>query len=514
LALKYQLLAYDLREELAKKNLAKLLNNIGVIYRLQKKYSRAEDIYIKSYQLKEELKDSLGMAATLMNLGIVNSITKDKKQIAIDYFKRSKDLYQILGRDDHIADCYVAMGNVFLELNHLPQAKEAFKKAWLYLEENIDPRFTPITLYGLGKIAQKESKFGLAERNFEEALRFTRKFGDKLLMKNILYQLSSIKDTLGKHTEAYKIIKEAYNLNDTLNQTSRLQAMEEMQAKFDVNEKVNQLKTSELKLKEQTRQRQLLLYGALVLALFTLGIFLLLKNRIRINKRISEQGEAIQKQKITDLQQKNKLLALNSMIEGQEAERMRIAQDLHDGLGGLLSTVKNHFSVIQKQIEEIEKFDLTKKTNSLIDEACIEVRRISHNMIPHALSISGLQGALEDLGEQLIEEGYQTTVEISDIKLDMETTKKVTIYRLAQEITSNIRKHADAKNILIQMLGQDDEIKLTIEDDGSGFNYEQAIAKGGLGLKSINSRVTFLDGKIDWDTQKDKGTTVNITIPI
>jgi len=55
---------------------------------------------------------------------------------------------------------------------------------------------------------------------------------------------------------------------------------------------------------------------------------------------------------------------------------------------------------------------------------------------------------------------------------------------------------------------------LTIEDDGSGFNYEQAIAKGGLGLKSINSRVTFLDGKIDWDTQKDKGTTVNITIPI
>jgi len=280
-----------------------------------------------------------------------------------------------------------------LELNHLPQAKEAFKKAWLYLEENIDPRFTPITLYGLGKIAQKESKFGLAERNFEEALRFTRKFGDKLLMKNILYQLSSIKDTLGKHTEAYKIIKEAYNLNDTLNQTSRLQAMEEMQAKFDVNEKENQLKISELKLKEQTRQRKLFLYGAIGLGLFALTIFFSLKNRIKTNKRISEQGEAIQKQKITDLQQKNKLLALSSMIEGQEAERLRIAKDLHDGLGGLLSTVKNHFSVIQKQIEEIEKFDLTKKTNSLIDEACIEVRRISHNMIPHALSISGLQGA-------------------------------------------------------------------------------------------------------------------------
>lgn len=310
------------------------------------------------------------------------------------------------------------------------------------------------------------------------------------------------------------MLKEAYALNDTLNQNARLQAMEEMQAKFDVKEKVNELEISELKLNEQTRQRNIFLYGAIGLGVFALTIFFFLKNKIRTRRKITEQENALKNQKITDLQQKNKLLALNSMIEGQEAERLRIAKDLHDSLGGLLSTVKNHFSIIQKEIEELEKLDLTAKTNDLIDEACIEVRRISHNMIPHALSISGLQGTVEDMGERLSEEGYITTIEISGITKDLDTTKKVSIYRLIQEIISNIRKHAEAKTILIQLLGHKNEIKLMVEDDGQGFDYATAIAKGGLGLKSINSRVEFLDGKIDWDARPKMGTTVNITIPI
>jgi len=87
------------------------------------------------------------------------------------------------------------------------------------------------------------------------------------------------------------------------------------------------------------------------------------------------------------------------------------------------------------------------------------------------------------------------------------------IYRLIQEIVSNIRKHADAKTIFLQLFGHENTVHLTIEDDGKGFNYEQAIAKGGLGLKSINSRIAFLDGTIDWDSELKKGTSIHITLP-
>lgn len=134
-------------------------------------------------------------------------------------------------------------------------------------------------------------------------------------------------------------------------------------------------------------------------------------------------------------------------------------------------------------------------------------------MMPHALSISGLKGAIEDFGSQLNDEGYKTTIEISKLP-EIESTKEVMIYRLLQEIISNIRKHADAKEILIQLLGNKDGVNLIIEDDGKGFNYKKAIKKGGLGLKSINSRVQFLDGTIDWDIQKDGGTSILINIPI
>ena len=195
------------------------------------------------------------------------------------------------------------------------------------------------------------------------------------------------------------------------------------------------------------------------------------------------------------------------MIEGQEAERLRIAKDLHDSLGGLLSTVKAHFTTIQKEIEQLEKLNITEKTNSLIDEACIEVRRISHNMMPHALSISGLKGAIEDIATNLREEDFQVTLEIDELP-EMENTREVMIYRLIQEIISNIRKHANAKSVLIQLLSHEDGLNLLMEDDGKGFDYDAAIAKGGLGLKSINSRVQFLDGNIEWDSHVERGTSV------
>ena len=514
LALKNQLLAYDLREELSKKDLAKLLNNIGIIYRMQKKYTRAEEIYHKSYELKEELKDSLGMAATLMNLGIACTNLKDKEKMAVDYIQRSIHLYELLGRHDQAASGNTALGEIFLGQKKFPEAKDAYKKAWQYFEQNKDQRYSQATLFGLGRVTLKEKDYPAAETYFEQALELTKDFSDKDFTRTLLFQLSSIKDTLGKKHEAYKMLKEAYVINDTLNQSIRLKAMEEMQAKFDVKEKSIELEISNLKLNEQTRQRNIFLYGAIGLALFALTIFFFLKNKIRTNKKIAAQGKAIQKQKIIELQQNNKLLALNSMIEGQEAERLRIAKDLHDSLGGLLSSVKNHFTTIQKKIEPIEDLDITKKTNLLIDEACIEVRRISHNMMPHALSISGLQGAIEDLGEQLSEQGFQTTVEISSSLQTVDETKKVTIYRLVQEIISNIRKHAEAKTILIQLLTHKNEVNLIIEDDGIGFDYDTAIIKGGMGLNSINSRVEFLDGNINWDSEINKGTTVIINIPI
>ena len=96
----------------------------------------------------------------------------------------------------------------------------------------------------------------------------------------------------------------------------------------------------------------------------------------------------------------------------------------------------------------------------------------------------------------------------------MESTKEVMIYRLVQEIVSNIRKHAGANTILLQLIGFKNEVNLIIEDNGQGFDYREAVSKNGLGIKSINSRVDFLDGAIEWDSKPGNGTSISINIPL
>jgi signal transduction histidine kinase len=332
------------------------------------------------------------------------------------------------------------------------------------------------------------------------------------LQLDLYSELSRINAQASDYQEAFKYLRQETELRDSIKSERMQRNVAEIEVKFDTERKERKIAQQNLQLEKEARQKNQILIGLAALGILLIISFIFFRNRLKYQRTIAAQTEAIQKQEIKELQQQNKLLALNSMIEGQEAERLRIARDLHDSLGGLLSTVKAHFTTIQKEIEQLEKLNITKKTNSLIDEACIEVRRISYNMMPHALSISGLKGAIEDIAANLREENYEIKLEINDLT-EMDSTREVMIYRIIQELVSNIRKHAKAKSVLIQLLSHEDEVNLLIEDDGKGFEYEAMISAGGLGLKSINSRVQFLDGDIEWDSHIERGTSVTIKIP-
>jgi signal transduction histidine kinase len=336
---------------------------------------------------------------------------------------------------------------------------------------------------------------------------------NKPQLKLDLYsEVSRISARASDYQEAFTFLRKETAMRDSIKSERMQRNMAELEVKFDTEQKERKIAQQDLLIEKEERQKNQILIGLIALGVLLIITFIFFRNRLEYQRTIAKQKEAIQQQQIVELKQQNKLLALNSMIEGQEAERSRIAKDLHDSLGGLLSTVKAHFNAIQKEIEQLEELNITEKTNSLIDEACIEVRRISHNMMPHALSISGLEGAVEDLCINLREEGYDVTLELNELPV-LENTRAVMVYRLLQEIISNIRKHAETKYILIQLLPLDNELNMLIEDNGKGFDYEEALAKGGLGLKSINSRVQFLDGQIDWDSEPGRGTSITIKIP-
>ena len=204
-------------------------------------------------------------------------------------------------------------------------------------------------------------------------------------------------------------------------------------------------------------------------------------------------------------------MAMASMIEGQENERSRIAKDLHDGLGVLLASVRRQVKNVQQELEKLTEIDLIGDTEKLIGTACEEVRRISHDMMPDALMNLGLEEAVKDLAYQIeIDHHLKTHVDFS--QLSLYETIEINLYRIIQEFSNNSIKYANAKNLYIYMEQSPNELKVSLRDDGEGFDLEDAKAGQGIGLSSMQSRVNFLNGSMKMDA-KD-GTTLEITIPL
>ena len=323
------------------------------------------------------------------------------------------------------------------------------------------------------------------------------------------YQSEAL-EMLGRHKEALTALHKSNIIKDSLDQKTYDKELKEIQTQFETAKKDVLLSKQETEIEKQKNLRNLLFASSLFGGLLALGFW----NRSRLSKKVLNQESEINSQKIMQLEKEKKILSMSAMFEGQEAERIRIAKDLHDGIGGLLSTVKAHFSNIQAEVEKVKKMKVYDKTNELIDQASSEVRRISHNLMPGALRLDGLKAAIEQIAEDL-NSAHPLNVK-AEIIADEEPTDEKTqvyIYRIIQEASNNVIKYADAKNYLIQFSNTEHEYHLILEDDGKGFDKTLISNAKGLGLKSIKSRVTQLNGDLDIDSRINEGTTLSIHIP-
>lgn len=211
----------------------------------------------------------------------------------------------------------------------------------------------------------------------------------------------------------------------------------------------------------------------------------------------------------------SKYIALNSLMEGQELERKRLARDIHDGIGPILSTVKMNIANIEGDIELLnpdlkEKF---RKSYDMIDEAAGDLRSISHNLMPKVLSDFGLSEALETLCEK-IDATKSVNVAFINTGLDnrLDEVTELGLYRISQELINNTLKYAQAKNITLQLIRRYEAIHMMYEDDGIGFNPE--VTYRGIGLMNIENRAKALAGQTVIDSRPGKGMTASVEIPI
>ncbi|MDX1406678.1 MAG: histidine kinase [Saprospiraceae bacterium] len=346
----------------------------------------------------------------------------------------------------------------------------------------------------------------------KDGLKMARAHGDMGHLLGYHNLLASIYEEQSEYARALYHQGMYFRLRDSLKTISINRNLDSLNVRFETARKEAQIADQSLEIQRKTNQRNLLLAGLAMALWFGTFAALYFWNRNRLTRKLARQDAEISRQHIAQLEQEKQLLAMHSMIEGQEAERIRIARDLHDGLGGLLGTVKAHFSVIQNEIRKLESIDVYDEVDKLIDTASAEVRRISHNMAPHALRFGGLRDALHDLAVQLRTHGLAVTFEWPEGPVRLDQPTEVMIYRIVQELTNNVVKYANASHLLIQFTLVDEVLSFVVEDDGQGFDL--ARASTGLGLKSVGSRVTFLHGSLDIDSMKGEGTTVTVQIPL
>ena len=355
-----------------------------------------------------------------------------------------------------------------------------------------------VTQYILASIKRARGDLVAALAHVESGLQSAIEGGLANSQRSLLYMQYEINDALGRPSEALDAHRRYHAINDSITELKARARVSELQIQFDTEKKETQILNQQLQISRQERAATALLAGLIGLGILLAGVWYVLRLRLRSQKALAEKERQIQEQQIKELQTAQKLLALDAMIDGQEEERRRIAGELHDGLGGLLASVKMQYEIAQ---QEGDKGDL----QQLLDDASTEVRRISHAMMPRALERFGLTSAVGDIANDLRKGGYQVTYDVLGVNERLPAHVELNLYRITQELTNNIVKYADASHILIQLSQFENTLSLTIEDDGKGFDPAAATASNGIGLKNLRSRVEYLNGNLEIDAAPGEG---------
>jgi len=284
-------------------------------------------------------------------------------------------------------------------------------------------------------------------------------------------------------------------LKDSTNDTKQNIAISEIKEQYD-NEK---LRADNLESESKRKQNKNLLIGALaVIAFGSITAFLLQKNT-RKKQKLAEQEKALETQKLATVLKEQELVSIDAMIEGQEKERQRIANDLHDDLGGLMATVKLHFNVL-KEKQTPELFD---KTTNLLDEAYQKIRSIAHTKNSGVIAKQGLLKAVQNMADKIsVSNTIQVDVIDHGLENRLENSLELTIFRIIQELITNVIKHAHATKAHIHLTNHDDALNIMIEDNGKGFNPSQITTKNkGMGISSIDKRVAHLQGTMTIESE-------------
>jgi len=366
------------------------------------------------------------------------------------------------------------------------------------------------TYHNMGELYWFENNLDSAEKYFNLSYDFSTKYNGKVDKIVALEGLIKFYDDKLDFKKSNQYLHKISDLKDSVFH----QDLANNIANIKKNYQIKLTNEQNDKLKAQLSRKNTIRNAAIVFALL-LGFLAFYQTIIfKQKKKLLLKEKETQNTKIDMLLQEKELKNMDAMLEGRENEQKRIGRDLHDRLGSILSTVKLHFSAMDMKIDALKTENKVQfeKASMLLDEAVSEVRKIAHDLSSGIIVKQGLIPAIEDL-KNTLESTNTININIYPKGINERNSIdfEIAVYRIIQELISNVLKHANASKIDIYITQNKQNFTLIFEDNGIGFNLNQ-ITQTGIGIANIKQRVEKLGGSITFDSKPNTGTTVIVEI--
>jgi len=505
-AVEYTLLGAKILEGKGYNNLESSVNDgLQSLYMTLGQYDKAISYGTRAVELARKLDEKSALATALTNLGLSYTET-NRVEEARKLFLESLQIAEATNNKSIQAVVYNNLSDIAIKENQFDRLKTYAERS-IALAEELEDDGTMIS----GKLSL--AAYLLSRREYEAAeelalagLALSEKqnlLEGKTTSLGMLSAIAFSRQDYKKGFEYYyrKMDFENNVFNETLQQKEA-----DLRIRYETEKKDNQIRLQQYDIQRKSTFNYLLIAGAAALLLIVLLLF-----------RTYRQKQRLQQKRILELETQQQLMAAGAVIKGEEQERTRLAKDLHDGLGGMLSGIKYSFQTMKGNlIMTPENQQAFERSMDMLDSSIKEMRRVAHNMMPEALVKFGLDTALKDFCEDINRSGalqvnYQS---IGMEEVVVEGTAAIAVYRIIQELLNNTMKHAAATNAIVQLSKTQDGINITVEDDGNGFDPLILERATGIGWRNIQSRVEYLKGKMDVSTSPGKGTSVQIEINI
>ncbi|BAO56633.1 tetratricopeptide repeat-containing sensor histidine kinase [Nonlabens marinus] len=408
-------------------------------------------------------------------------------------------------------------GNEIINIATIHERAKQFDSAMFYYEKSKEyvenKEYVPTKIAYYNNVANTLNNLGRYEEaidNLNKALQLSKDETVNTTKLNILFNLAQNYDLNKDYEKGLAAYKDYMSYYDSLNRTERFSAVKELETKYQVQER----KLENAELTAANERQKLLIISIAGSALVLLLIAGFVYNNQRKKQRIAKQEAELEKQRADNLMKNQELATIDAMIQGQEKERKKLAEDLHDNLGSSLTTIRLYFDNLKNHFKPETSSEIYERTDKLLEDTYATIRGMSHSRHNGVLASKGLIPSLQTLAENITQSG-KLKVDIFHHGMDrkLENSLELNLFRMLQELVSNVVKHAGATAASISIIGSENSINIMVEDNGVGFEPSLSKKADGMGLYSIETRVEEMDGVFEIDSNTGHGTTISIEIP-